>query len=291
MKTFNGHIVTVSWLVQEPGIIGALYNTKEFMTIRINLIFVMICCVFIRTGFAQKTNSNETVLSVKTGMSFLITEIYGDFSGAVNEFNSQPGIYTGIELSHFFTDALEAGGGLSSSILRGKASSPDFSAIGYQYYLEEPFNEAVQYKNMLLGPQLFARYHFGRNGQDSPNLTWFVKAGAGVLFHKSELYFSNRTENELVFGKGRGDSKQGKLASGVFVVGGGFGHKITDVISIKLAADFNMVGYDFLDVVHNFDDAGNRRNIIGVFTNISAGLAIKLNKPEVLNDEHLPFKP
>lgn len=255
--------------------------------------------------YGRARNGNEgkggIVIAGKSGMSMLVTEVYRDFSGATREFNSMPGPYTGLEVSRFFTPSLEAGAGISGTFLNGRTDAPDFSAIGYQYFMKEPLEGPVQYTNRLVGPELFARYRFELNKRSASPVGIFLKAGVGILFNESEIYYTNRPGDEIIFGKGYGKHKTTKLINGVYILGSGLSYALSDRIGLNLAASFNIVGYDFLDVVHNYDSAGNRREVVGLYTDITAGIAIKLERQKKTTSSgrdklyarspHLPFSP
>lgn len=273
------------------------------LSLRTGLIIVLAFIFSIRSASAQVNFDNPVagvIVAAKTGTSFMVTEIHRDFSGTVNDFNNLPGPYTGLELSRFFSKSLEAGAGLYYSFLKGHAASPDFSAIGHQYYLEETPAGPMEYNNRLYGPELFARYHFGRNLHFPKTLNLFIKAGAGVVFYESELYYADRHDEEIIFGKRRGQFSNYNVANVAYILGGGLNFSLSKQISLKLAANMNVVGYDFLDVVHNFEPGGERREVLGMFTDISAGVAIKLKKQETTlssgrgrfyADRDLPFSP
>ena len=44
------------------------------------------------------------------------------------------------------------------------------------------------------------------------------------------------------------------------------------------SVDFNVVKYDFLDVVHNYDDNGNRMNITGLYSEVKIGIFYNSSK-------------
>jgi hypothetical protein len=235
----------------------------------------------------------------KTGISYLATEIHSNFSGAVSESGNLPGPYAGLELSVYAHPALEAGAGFSYSFLRGNTANPDFSAIGYQYYMTDAIQGPVVYTNRLLGPELFARWYPVRNRRPG-GMNLFLKAGVGVMFHESQISYLSSAGEEISFGKNKGDFKQYNLTNVAYILGTGLRYSISDRIGLKLAANFNFVGYDFLDVVHNFDAEGQRAGIIGLYTDLTAGISIRLEKPAVSETNkviksaramHLPFSP
>lgn len=272
---------------------------------RISKSILLVCFIFFNfLAAGQMSAGNENtggiIVTGKTGISYLISEVYRDFSGTATEFNNMPGAYTGMEVSRFFNSSLEAGSGISYSHLRGQTSSPVFSATGFHVIMMDPFDGPVQYDSRLFGPEIYARYHIIRNGLGQKRLNLFMKAGAGMLFYESELFYSDRREDEIIFGKGYGKHKTTKVSSGVFILGGGLNYDISNEVSLKLGSNFNIVGYDFLDVVHNFDSAGNRKEVFGIFSDLTIGIAINLkgrdnsngsNLTRLFARSHLPFAP
>ncbi len=267
--------------------------------------FILSCFITVAQQRYSEKPSGGIIVSGKTGISYLVSEVYRDFTGTASEFNSLPGGYTGMEVSRFFTSALEAGGGISYSALNGHTDNPAFSGIGYDHFLSvQPINGPVQFINRLYGPEVFARYHFDLNPANPQSLTLFLKAGAGVLFNESELFFKERQGDDIIFGKGFGKYKTTQVSNGNFILGSGLSYALDERINLKLAANFNLVGYDLLDVVHNYDAEGNRREVMGLFTDLTVGIAVNLggkenqttassksSKGKYLARSHLPFSP
>lgn len=248
---------------------------------------------------ASAQSGNETSggvrVTTKAGVSVLMTELYRDLSGSVNEFSNFPGPAFGMEMSMFVTPALEAGAGISFYTLNGRAEVPDFTAIGHQYHMEEPPSGAVQYNNRLWGPELFARYHFGR--KKLLPLSVHLEAGVGAITHHSALYYADRKEEEVLFGKGRGSFSGFKVTNMLFTFGGGLNYQVSQLVGVNLSAGLNAVDYDLLDVVHNFDASGDRRRVIGLFSSLTTGLTFTIpgkKKYQPVNSipgSHLPFSP
>lgn len=248
-------------------------------------------------GKHRHENTKGLNLSLKAGGSMLITEIYSDFSGAVNEFHHQPGPGFGAELSKYFSGNIEAGTELSFSWLRGGNHAPRFSANGICHYMTEPVTEPVQYTTRLYGPKIFARYHFLPRLKESP-VNLYLKAGVGILFYESELFYKYRTENKFIFGKGLGENKTTQVSNVVYILGSGFCYNVGPRVKFITSLNLNFVNYDFLDMVHNYDEAGNRRQITGLFSELNIGITIQLEKSMVpfmrkvkksYPVKHLPF--
>ena len=43
------------------------------------------------------------------------------------------------------------------------------------------------------------------------------------------------------------------------------------------AVNLNMVNYDFLDVVHNYDEEGNRLDLKGIYADVMVGIILLIN--------------
>lgn len=231
-------------------------------------------------GKHRHENTKGLSLTVKAGGSMLVTEIYSDFSGSVNEFYNQPGPGFGAELTKYLSGNLEAGADLSFSWLRGNNLAPDFTANGICHYMLEPVTEPVQYTTRLYGPKIFARYHFLPAHKKQP-FNLYLKAGAGILFYESELFYKYRTENKFIFGKGLGENKTTQVSNAVYVLGSGVCYNVGPRVAFNTSLNLNFVNYDFLDMVHNYDEAGNRRKITGLFSELSIGITIQLEKSMV----------
>lgn len=235
-------------------------------------------------------------ISGRAGLSYLATEIYRNLSGTATEFSNQPGPSAGLEVSYFLTPSLETGADFSYSFLKGLAETPDFSAVGNHHTMLNPPDGPVRYNNRLYGPGVFARYYFGQNVLQPRSVNFFMNSGIRILFNESELLYTNRVDDAIIFGKGRGKYKTTQVVNGVFSLGGGLSYPVSEQINLKMAANINMVGYDFLDVVHNYDEAGNRKQVIGLFTEVTAGVSVKLKNRKRSSSArsgsaapHLPF--
>jgi hypothetical protein len=232
-------------------------------------------------GYAMG-NAKGIYFTSKLGSSMLGTEFYSDFSGNVTEFSNRPGPSFGFEISKYITENFEAGADLSFFWLRGENDSPDFSAIGFHATMMEPITDPVEYTTRLYGPKIFTRYHLNlSNSRKAHPVSIYFKTGFGILFYESELFYKYRNDNEIIFGKGIGANKTSKVSNAVYVLGSGFTYAISNRIDLNTAINFNFVNYDFLDVVHNFDSQGNRQNILGLFSDLTIGLSVKLDKSMV----------
>lgn len=232
-------------------------------------------------GYPSEKDSKGIHLAGHAGGSMLITEVYRDLSGAVTEFTNLPGPHLRMEISKYFLKNTEAGIDMSLSWLRGNTNTPDFSAIGWHHTMREPIQEPVMYNNRLYGPGWFLRYHILNRENASGQTSIFLKAGSGLLVYESELYKNSGTDKEFIFGKGYGKNKTTKVANAVYRMGGGLSRNLSLRIKLMISLYFNMVNYDFLDVVHNYDPMGNRRHTVGVFSDFSVGISYNLEKSMV----------
>ena len=210
----------------------------------------------------------------KGGISQLITEFSS--TGPINEFNNKPGMTYGIELSKQFSRKWEAGAELLVSILRGETDSPDFSAIGNHPLMMTPINEPVIYRNELTSQKIYLQYNLNssdRNGRYLP----FVRAGAGLLPYKSELRYRDNKDNGLIFGKNVEEYSKNKMSTALYFAGTGIRAAVNSNIELNAAVTVNLVNYDFLDVVHNYDTAGERLKIRGIYSDLTIGLTFLLN--------------
>ena len=210
----------------------------------------------------------------KGGISQLLTEI--SRSGPVNEFNNQPGFSYGIEFSKQITRKWEAGFELLVIILQGETVAPDFSATGFHALMMSPITEPVIYRNELTSKKGYLQYNLNsgdKNGRYLP----FVRAGAGLLPYKSELRYRDNRENGLIFGKNIAQYSSNKMSTAVYFAGTGVRAAFSSWIELNAAVMLNFVNYDFLDVVHNYNDSGERLKITGVYSDFTIGLTFLIN--------------
>lgn len=259
-----------------------MQQTKRKNRLFLFLIFFMIFQVTAAQTEKKKTGHiTGAYFTGKTGISFLVTEIFKGFSGSANEFTNQPGPHIGFEISRFLTPQLEAGADVSFSWLKGVNNSPHFSAIGLHACMMDPITEPVEYNNRLYGPKIFTRFYFPNNSKKENPANVYLKTGFGILFYESELFYRYRTNDQIIFGKGYGKFKTTKVSNAVYVLGSGFTRAIAERVNLNASVNLNFVNYDFLDVVHNFDTSGKRRQITGLFSDVSIGISVNLDKSMV----------
>ena len=217
---------------------------------------------------------SDLQITVKSGPSQLITEYSSE--GATSEFNNQPGLSYAIEISKQLSPYWESGVEFGSTVLRGKADSPDFSAFGNHPSFTPPFTDPVFYRNRLLSSRAFVQFN-GFWGQRDYLLLPFVRAGVGLLHYKSELRYSDGRENDFIFGKRVEDYKDAVMSTAVYNVSPGMRLSITSRVKLMAAIDLNLVNYDFLDVVHNYNEAGERVDAVGLYTDFWIGISVFFN--------------
>ena len=232
--------------------------------------FIFVLYILVFTGsfsWAQRPLINGVNFGAKAGGSKLITEIPNDFSGIINEFDNKAGLTFAPEISKYIFPHWEIGFEWNTSVLKGNTYSPSFSAIGIHAAMMEPITEPVEYNNELTGPGFFLRYYFKPVTRATP-VNPFIRIGYGNLHYKSVFKYIN--SEEVIFEKGwiLGST----LVTPVFNLGTGVKTSISRDVYLLSSIDFNLVDYDFLDVVHNFDKAGNRLDLFGVYTEIKIGI-------------------
>lgn len=224
---------------------------------------------------AQILNQSGINIGVKMGSARLITE-YSE-NNSINEFSNRSGFAAGFEISKVLFPHIELGIELSNSVLNGKTDKTDhFSAIGFHAALREPLEGPTEYINKLVGEKLFIRYYINEAFKKS-KINPFVKVGFGYLSYKSTFQYIE--SQEIIFGKG--EENQTNLSTGMLTTGTGFKTKLSKQAYFITSIDFNFVKYDFLDVVHNYDNEGKRKNVTGLYTVISAGIYFNSAKSEI----------
>jgi len=252
--------------------------------------------------FVIKTDALTSGIRItgQIGASKLLAEMPNTLSGAIYEFDNQPGLSYNFELSKHISGHLEAGIGLSVSGLKGENDSPEFSAIGIHAAMAEPINEPVIYSNNLYNQKIFIRYYFRDFSAWNKNFQFvpFVSTGIGNSIYKSELRYKNNGDRDIIFGKRSGNYVNAKVTTAVYFLG--FGLKISIFSNIDLLGSltFNAVNYDFLDVVHNYDSTGSRLELIGIYSELMFGISWRFNRSNVAKnknnnrktkDLHLPW--
>jgi len=239
-------------------------------------IFTLYCISIFNITNAQDFSQSGINTGVKIGVSKLLGEIPYGFSEIINEFDNQAGFSTVLEFSTYLSPHWEIGSEIGYSSLKGNTFNPEFSAEGIQDGIPAEIIEPVQYSNKLFGQNLFFRYFFKPHYSESLFVP-FVSAGGGYLNFHSKFKYIDAPDDDLLFGKGT--ANYSRLTIPVFILGTGFKTPVSQHIYLVTSIDFNMVNYDFLDVVHNYSAEGNRLDLIGLFTEFKIGIFYSLNKP------------
>lgn len=220
----------------------------------------------VSSSLAQKQNTSGLNFGAKIGASTLLSEIPYDFSKTINEFDNKAGLAYSFEVSKYISTRWELGFEWNFSNLRGSTYSPEFSAEGIQAGIPAEITEPVEYNNNLNGPSIFFRYYF-KPVTEEVYFNPFIRLGIGLLHYKST--FSYIDTEEVIFGT---DKVGSNVNTPVLNLGTGFKTSLSPRAYLVTSIDFNMVNYDFLDVVHNFDAEGNRQKLFGLYLEFKVGI-------------------
>ncbi|MCG6190402.1 hypothetical protein [Maribellus maritimus] len=225
---------------------------------------------------AQKNPASDIRITGEFVVSQMMTEFQKGFSGSVNEFDNQPGVGFGFELSKQFTKNWEAGVAFTLSTLNGEATSPDFSATGFHASMQEPFTEPIVYKSQLFAQKIYVQYNIVlRTHYNTTNP--FIRAGFGYVPYRSQLRYRDNWHSGVIFGKGVEEYENNKMSTAVYTITPGIRTKISKQLELLAAINLNMVNYDFLDVVHNYSVEGERLQMIGVYADFMIGVSFLWN--------------
>jgi len=87
------------------------------------------------------------------------------------------------------------------------------------------------------------------------------------MHFNSEFNYSET--GEVIIGT---DKYNIKLNTPVLNLGTGFKTSLAPQMYMVTSIDFNLIPYDFLDVVHNFDVQGNRQKLFGMYAEFKIGI-------------------
>lgn len=234
----------------------------------------------------------------KLGGSKLMGEMPTDFSDFINEFDNKVGFASALELSKYLTQNWEIGVEIGYSNLIGSSLNSEFSAEGLQEGIPANISEPTEYNNKLFGQNAFFRYYFKPASSNSVFIP-FIRTGVGYLNYFSQFKYIASASDDLLFGKG--SEGYNNLSTPQFILGTGFKSNVSPELYIISSVDFNFVNYDFLDVVHNYNNESQRIRIIGLYAEFKVGIFYTINKPEIINQKgkkkngkpgtfnHLPF--
>jgi hypothetical protein len=212
-------------------------------------------------------------VGIKVGGAKLIAEYIENKK--INEFTNTPGLSAGIEVSKILSPHLELGAEFIYTVLNGETDETHhFSALGYHFEFKNMITGPTEYNNKLFGEGVFIRYYFIENVLGKTQFNPYLKMGFTYLSYKS--IFKYKDSEEVFFGKG--EENQTNLSTGSLSFGAGFKTTVSNQAYLLFSFDANMVKYDFLDVVHNYDIDGNRVNTNGLYAEIKIGLFYNTSK-------------
>lgn len=265
-----------------------------------NIIFA-VSLIFVFNAFSRPIFAQSVVnFGVKVGGSKLLGEIPPDFSEIINEFDNKTGFATAVEISKYLTSKWEFGVEIGYSNLNGSTLTSEFSAEGLQEGIPSEISEPTEYKNKLFGQNAFLRYYFKSSSSKSFFIP-FVRTGVGYLNYNSQFKYIDSSDDDLLFGKGT--EGYTKLSTPLFIVGSGFKSNISPEIYLVSSVDFNFVNYDFLDVVHNYNNDKQRMKPFGMYAEFKIGIFYSISKSGNIennkkgknkngkpgSNDHLPF--
>ena len=240
-----------------------------------NIAFTLSLILIFNSIFAQNFSQSGINVGAKAGVSKLLGEIPYGFSEIINEFDNKVGFVSALDISKYISPRWEIGAEIGFSVLNGNTYNPEFSAEGLQAGIPKEINNPAEYNNKLIGSSIFFRYFFKPAFSESAFIP-FIRAGGGFLNYNSMFKYMDAPNDDLLFGKGT--EGYTKLSTPVFVVGTGFKTSLTSKFYLLTSVDFNMVNYDFLDVVHNYDINGERLDLFGLYSEIKIGIFYKFEK-------------
>ena len=236
----------------------------------LNYIILTLSFIFvININDAQEFSQSGINFGVKIGGARLLGEFPQNFSGIINEFDNKTSFASSLEISKYVSQRFEIGSEIKNTKLYGNTFSPAFSAEGFQAGIPSEINDPVEYINNLLGFNLFVRYFLKPADSESLFIP-FVSAGVGFINYNSKFKYIDAFDGKLIFGKGINGYT--KLSTPNFMVGTGFKTFLSSRFYLLTTVDFNLVDYDFLDVIHNYNEEGSRLGIIGLYTEFKIGI-------------------
>ena len=237
----------------------------------LDYIVVTVIIVFISgINYAQEFKSSGINLGIKVGTSKLLGEKPKGSDGFINEFDNKFGLASGLEISKYISSRWEIAGDISYSVLKGNTFSPEFSAEGIHPLIPKDLTDPVEYENKLLGYNLLFRYFFKPAGSESAFIP-FISGGIGYLKYYSKFKYIDAPKDDLIFGKGK-DNGYATLSTPVFIVGPGFKTSFSSRFYLITSIDLKIVNYDFLDVMHNYNNDGSKLKVTGLYSEIKIAL-------------------
>ncbi len=234
--------------------------------------FVLLVTLTLSTVHAQNPSSG-VIFGIKAGTSKMLSEVSSDFSQSYKEFDQSAGLAIDLELSKLLFNHFEIGTSVDFTNLHGTLDDPSQSLNRYRiqgdYFLRD-LEKPVEYKNRLVGQKFFVGYYFRSFSNITETLSPepFLRLGAGYISYGVELY-QNGTS---VYGKGTEDYSDIPMSSTLFFATAGVKSYVSPHVFLNLTYTFNYTNYDYLDAVFNFNSAGERLGLNGIYSEIKIGL-------------------
>jgi len=245
----------------------------KHLVLTISLLFILL------SVSAQHPNAG-IIIGTNLGIAKINTELTSNFKPIANEFNHKQSPAFDVELSKLIHKHWEIGTNTYLTILKGDTDDPQFSAEGIHWEMIDPITEPVEYTNQLFGQKFFLGYYFRKSLRyKTPwRLEPFLRIGGGYSNYTSKFKYIDAPNDELIFGKNAGNFKNFKLINNLWYMSGGIRTYTNNHLIINTTVTVNYSGYDFLDVVHNYNADRTHRDVRGIFTEFKIGIFYHTNE-------------
>ncbi|WP_167619042.1 hypothetical protein [Maribellus sediminis] len=236
-------------------------------------VFLVFAFLQTLTTVNAQNPSSGIIFGINAGASKMMSEVSSGFSESYKEFDQSAGFASDLELSKLFLNHFEVGASIGMTNLHGTLDDPTQSVNKYKiqgdYYIRD-LEGPLQYNNRLIGQRFFVGYYFRsfENISDVYSPEPFIRIGAGYINYAVEL-FENETSSS---GKGTGDYADLPMSSALFFATAGVKSYISPNLFANITYTFNYTGYDYLDAVFNFNSAGERLGLGGIYSELKVGL-------------------
>ncbi len=250
-------------------LLSNIQTLNQLISLNLKYALFLIPFLLLKLG-SYGQGKNRINVGVEFGTSRMMVEFPADFSQKIVEFDNKPGFTTDAELTKYISDRWEIGIDLNYTTLNGNKQHPSFSAEGNHSAIKELEDKPVEYINRLLGQKVFTRFYLTPldNVKGKVNNYPFIGAGAGIINYQSKFKYIG--EDDIIFGKGyRGFTK---LSTAVFSLSAGIKTSWSSKLFVVSSVNSNFVSYGFLDAMHNYNAAGNKLDILGLFLDFKVGI-------------------
>ena len=242
--------------------------------------------------YASNPDNNQWVLSGRTGIAWLMSELTPDFQLLSNEFRHHPGLVLDFTIGGTLGSNWEPGINFSIYQLSGESSTPDFSANGFHHSFMELYQLPVEYATVSTSLSAYCRYYFMGSSQRSRStiqLQPYAEIGGGINYFFTELGYKILPEglsSNLIFHKGT--QKAGPGPGNVVQFQTGLGAKVVFPADLNLIFSLNadIVNYDCMDAVHNYTNE-KRNHAFSIVPKFLIGVIIPLSNKHISN-RHMP---